>query len=116
MSEDDINHKISTRLNEFTLQLSEHLSQTVAGAVKLAVQEKVNGKIDKLTVKIDDYIKDDMDWKRESEDMRAWFKNFTLGKKMIINATKVISIIGGAIIALGGAWVIIKAFIAQQLK
>lgn len=45
MTEDEANKIITDRLNEYTLQLSEHLTQTVQGVVKLTV----NGKIDHLT-------------------------------------------------------------------
>jgi hypothetical protein len=43
MNEEQKNY-LTDRLNTFTLELSEHLAQTVAGSVKL----NVNGKIDSL--------------------------------------------------------------------
>ncbi len=112
-NDDDISHMITNRLNEFTLQLSEHLSQTVQGAVK----NTVNGKIDRMTTQLDAYIKEDMKWKKdEVQPVINWFDDYTRGKRMIMASVKWVSYIGGAVVALGGAWVIIKAFVIQQFK
>lgn len=46
--------------------LREHLSTVV--------QETVNGKIDRLTHKLDEYIKDDEQWKSEAQPLVDAFK------------------------------------------
>lgn len=43
---------VTDRLNEFTLQLSDHIAQNIQGAVKITV----NGKIDNLTKIVEAHI------------------------------------------------------------
>lgn len=103
-------------LNDFTLQLSEHLTQTVNGAVRVAVQEKVNGKIDDMKSQLNTYIKSDMDWKKEIiQPVVDAFGNLNTGKRLLMGGVKWVALLGGAVVAVSGAWVVIKAFLSSQL-
>lgn len=92
---------ITNRLNEFTLQLSEHLAETVRGVVKVTV----NGKIDNLKKTLDDHIE-------KVEPMMNQFEKFTIGKELAITGFRVVAWIGGLVVTLGGAYLIVK----QTLK
>ncbi len=70
---DDQKNYMTDRLNHFTLELSEHLAQTVEGAVKVAV----NGKIDSMRASLEIYKKDDAVWKDRVEPMVRAYESAT---------------------------------------
>lgn len=76
----DVADYISNRLNEFTLQLSEHLAQTVHGAVK----ETVNGKINDFRKEFNLYVEGDMKWKERANPAVDFFVNVTWSKKFFL--------------------------------
>lgn len=61
MEREDIKNLIMKEFAEFKGELGEHIAQSVQGAVKVTV----NGKIDKINEKLDNYIMSDNTWKDE---------------------------------------------------
>lgn len=45
----------------------EQFKDIIRESIQTTIQEKVNGKIDKLHVKLDTYIKEDTEWKNKAE-------------------------------------------------
>ena len=72
----EIENIVNERMNRYTLELSEHLLQTVQGAVK--------HEMNTFTRKLDDYIKDDMEWKERANPAVDFFVNVTWSKKFIL--------------------------------
>lgn len=73
-------------MNDQQLQeLREHLQGVV--------QETVNGKIDRLSHKLDEYIQDDMEWKSEAQPLVDAFKGGSWFMKTIIAALKFLGLL-----------------------
>lgn len=66
-----------------------------------SIQTHVNGKIDKIDKKLDEYIKSDNAWKTEAEPV------IKMGENMQ-GASKVLLYLAGTIAVVGGAWMTIK--------
>lgn len=75
----------------------EQLKQHVAETIKITV----NGKIDKLNDKIDNYIKEDNEWKEKAEPVIEMGINAR-------GASAAVLWIAGIVIAVGGAWLMIR--------
>ena len=68
--------------------------------IRAVIQEKVNGKIDKIDKKLDDYIKDSNEWRERAQpaiDMGTNLKGFG----------KVLGVIVGFMAAIGASWSLI---------
>lgn len=104
MTEEDAKNMISDRLNTFTLQLSEHLSQTIRGEVK----NVVNGKIDILTKDLSNYVEKDNQWKKEfKEKVDPALQAFEQGQvvtRIVIWCAKAMGFVGGGVIAFLTGW------------
>ena len=76
--------------------------EEVKAFLTVVIQEVVNGKIDKIDLKLDAYIKEDMAWKDRAEPV------LELGNSLR-GASKLILYLTGLIITIGGAWLTIKS-------
>jgi len=65
-----------------------------------AIQQHVNGKIDKIDKKIDDYIKSDNEWKAEADPYLKGLANLTGGAKIIVWVAIGVSALIGAVLAI----------------
>ena len=81
-------------------ELLKIIQDSIAEAVKITV----NGKIDKLNYKLDKYIDDDNAWKKTAQPV------IDMGNDTRV-FSKVVLWIAGAIVAVGGAIVIICKFL-----
>lgn len=90
MTEEQLKNYMTDRLNTFTLELSEHLAQTVQGAIKF----HVNGKIDNLTKSLDLYIEGDAKWKERAEPSVIFFENVTFANGAVMWVLKLLAGIG----------------------
>jgi phage-related protein len=73
--------------------------------IKATIKETVNGKIDRMNTKLDEYIKDDNEWKQgvtPSIETMKKTQNFAEGLLFIL---KFVGILGGAV---GVIWAAIK--------
>lgn len=80
----------------------EHIKE----AVREAVKEMVNGKIDKLSADFKQYVKEDMAWKDTAQPAIDAFTNLKGTGKIIMALCAFIGTVVGAIIAL-------KTFLAK---
>jgi hypothetical protein len=76
--------------------IKEHLSEVVV--------KTVNGKIDQLNLKLDNYIDNDMAWKDRAEPLVKAYENSSWLWKIVLNVMKFVVLVGAVI----GAWLIIK--------
>jgi hypothetical protein len=90
MTEEQLKNYMTDRLNTFTLELSEHLAQTVQGAVKATV----NGKIDNIAKSLSVYIEEDMEWKKRAEPSVRFFENVTFANDAVMWFLKLLAAIG----------------------
>ena len=67
--------------------------------VEEAIIRVVNGKIDKLDQKLDNYIKDDTAWKVRAEPAVKVFENTTWLGSLIIKFLKVLGLLGAGMVA-----------------
>ena len=86
-----------------TSDLADHIIHKIEPAVEASISKYVNGKINTLTQKLDDYIAEDLKWKAEYEPYLKGMASINLGGRIIIKA--IITV--GTII---GAWAVIKQF------
>jgi hypothetical protein len=113
MDRSEAENLINTKLNEFTLQLSEHLSQTVQGSVKYTVREVVNGKIDKIQKDISQYIDADTKWKEKVAPLIETYEAATNLQKMALTASKTsVTIVAGAT----ATWAFFKFIVLQAIQ
>lgn len=77
-------------------ELREHLSNVV--------HETVNGKIDKLHRKLDDYIADDTEWKVRAEPVVKAFENTSWMWRAFIGTLKFLGIVSVGI----GGWKVLS--------
>lgn len=94
MNQDEVNKMIDARLNNFTFELGEHLSQSVQGAVKLAV----NGKVESMRQELRAYIVKDDEWKAKVEPVVYAFENLKWSGKLLLGIVVAVGTIAGAII------------------
>lgn len=85
-------------LTQFKKEMQDH--------VALTIQKVVNGKIDKIGQKLDDYIKDDEKWKVRAEPVVKAFENTSWLFKVFIGFLKVMGLVGVGI----GGYMAIKQF------
>lgn len=91
-----VSKQVTEQLNTFTLQLSQHLSETVQGAVKF----HINGKIDALTNKVDEYIKADNVWKKEAQPVIDFYEHMSFSKKFLMGGVVALSAMIGLVVAI----------------
>ena len=104
---------INTKLNEFTLQLSEHLLQTIQGSVKITVREVVNGKIDKIQNDLTRYHEEDKIWKEKVEPIIEVYQNATSLQRIVISGSKfAITVVAGAT----AVWAFVKFVVVEAVK
>ena len=103
---------ITDRLNKFTLELSEHPSQTVQGSVKYTVREVVNGKIDKIQKDLTQYLADDKEWKAKVEPVIEIYQNATNLQRVAIAISKTaVTLVAGA----AAVWAFVKFIVLSAL-
>lgn len=56
------------------------------------------------------------DHSKKMEPMFEWFDRFTVGKSILMNAAKMIAWLGGAIVAIGGAYYVIQSVLKGIIK
>lgn len=100
---------INDKISESIIGLGDHLAQTVQGVVKITV----NGKIDRLSEKLDTYIKADTEWKVRAEPMLQSYevttRSWALTTNFAGNITKLL--VAGAAI-----WAFVKYVILSAIK
>ena len=77
-------------------ELKDHVAETV--------RTVVNGKIDILSSKLDDYIVEDTAWKDRAEPLVKAYENSNWLWKIILNIMKFVVLVGATITA----WLLIK--------
>ena len=70
----------------------EHIQE-----IKKAVQETVNGQINNLSRKLDDYIVDDTEWKKRAESVILMGENVQGFGKVSLYIVGFIASVGGAV-------------------
>lgn len=73
-------------------------------AIEVSVKRHVNGNIIGIKQQLEDYIKDDMVWKSEQEP-------YLKGLANLVGGGKILGTIGAGVVALSGAWLVIKSII-----
>lgn len=101
MDRNEAQDYIKLQIAEFKAELAEHLHQTVSGAVREGIRVNVNGKIDSMRASLEAHILKVM-------PIMEQFEDFKRGKRIIILTFKAVAFIGGVIITLGGAYLVIK--------
>lgn len=104
MERKEAENMITNRLNEFTLQLSEHLAQTVQGVVKITV----NGKIDAMTKILHEQ-------NEQIAPMIKWFNEKIIIKNYSESQLRSILWWAGFISAVGGALIILREFLKSVI-
>ena len=84
-------------MNKMTIEEFEQLKNALVETVKITV----NGKIDRMNSKLDTYIKEDNEWKERAEPVIKMGNNAK-------GASIVVLWLAGVIIAIGGAWQILR--------
>ncbi len=113
MDHKEVENFINTKLNEFTLQLSEHLLQTIQGSVKITVKEAVNGKIDKIQKDLTGYLDEDRAWKEKVEPLIEIYQNATNLQKVAISIAKTILTLTAGATAL---WAFFKFVVIAAIR
>ncbi len=89
---------MDTRLNQFTMELGEHMAQTVQGAVRAAVADavkvNVNGKIDSLRGSLEAYKTEDAEWKERAEPMIKTYEGAGWALKSLVGLITVLASVG----------------------
>lgn len=67
-------------MNKYTLEISEHLLQTVRGVVNDAITKKMED----FTRSFEEYVEDDLKWKERANPAVDFFVNVTWSKKFIL--------------------------------
>lgn len=83
-----------------TSDLVDHILHKMEGAIQLAVDKSVNGKIIGLTQKLEDYIVADNTWKAKYEPYLLGMQSLTIGGKIIMWIIVSIGTIAGAVISI----------------
>ena len=83
----------SHQFKQFKQEMGEH--------IEAIIQLKVNGKIDRITARLDTYIKDDEEWKLAAKPVLDLGNNIT-------GFGKVVGAIVGVMAAIGSSWVLIQ--------
>ncbi len=86
-------------LKQFKQEMKDHVGDTIRSVV--------NGKIDKLTLKVDDYIKEDGEWKVRAEPVVKAFENGSWLWKLFIATLKFFGLVS---VGIGGYIAIKKLF------
>ena len=73
--------------------------------IKHVIQDTVNGKIDKIDRKIDQYIKDDTAWKENADPVIRTLNNLTGTGKFLIMLFGGLGTIAGAYLVLKGIFI-----------
>lgn len=81
-----------------------HLVEKMQESIEKAIKENVNGKIDRLTNKIDGYILTDNDWKATAQPAIDAFKQGSTILNFAVGFVKVVAWLGGGVIAIGSAY------------
>lgn len=74
------------------------LNEEIKHYLEQIIRETVNGKIDGISKKLDDYIKDDNEWKKENEPYLQGLENLTGGAKIVLWCAMFVSAVGGAVV------------------
>lgn len=77
-------------------ELKDHVAETITLVV--------NGKIDRLNLKLDNYIDNDMAWKERAEPLIKAYENTGWLWKIVLKVLKFIVLLGAAM----GAYIVIK--------
>ena len=93
---------------QFT-ELLDRIDQKIDSNVKESVGFYVNGKIDRMNQKLDDYIVDDNEWKKIAQPAIDSIRNAKAGTKFIVSAV-------GFIAGLVAIWQVIKLYITLNIK
>lgn len=94
----NMEHLIDSKIKDSVVFLGEHLAQSLQGVVKVTV----NGKIDRLSEKLGNYIKEDMEWKDRAEPLVKAYESNSFFWNSVIKKCKGIGTVGGAITLVGG--------------
>lgn len=84
---------MTDRLNHFTMELSEHIAQTIQGAVKTTV----NGKIDSLRGSLEAYKEEDAQWKERVEPIIEAYRSAKWVSKGAFGIVSFLAIMAGII-------------------
>lgn len=98
--ENSTNKKVISDIKNLCKQIKE-LREKQPLIIEKSLEKYVNGKIDKLTQKLDDYILSDNKWKESAEPVLQLGRNAE-------GTSKTIFWLSAIIIAIGGAFAIIK--------
>ena len=119
MTKEEVQKMILDTSNEQMLKIFDHLEQSIHGAVNVAINDSVdtairkyvNGKIDRLSQSIADNAKIVSDHILRVEPAMEQFEKFTLAKSIGVSLFKVVASIGGGLMAIGGAYEVIKTIL-----
>lgn len=73
--------------------------EAIRATISDSIDRSVNGKINKLTQKFDDYVVDDTLWKKEYEPYLKGLANLSISAKFLVFFSMGISAILGVVIA-----------------
>lgn len=71
----------------------EQLKEEMREHTVATIERVVNGKIDRLTHKLDEYIEDDMEWKAEAQPLVDAFKGGSWFMKTLIAVLKFLGLL-----------------------
>lgn len=80
--------------------MTQEQLKEIQNAVGKAIQTHVNGKIDKLTVKVDAYIADDLQWKQQAEPVIKMGENVQGFGKVSLYIVGFVAAVAGAFISI----------------
>ena len=87
------------------------LKKTIDDALRVGIQTHVNGKIQLLTMKIDEYIKDDLEYRERQQEWRDAITPAIEKVEKISNFSQIGIILLKTLVIMGSATTAIYAFI-----